>query len=129
MFTISSDISRKAERTALFRRGQWGVFLHFLSRENAHAPVTVSSWNARVERFDVEALATQLSELEAGYCGITLGQNSGWYCSPNASLDRWTGRTGQDSHCSHRDLVAEFSAALRFYEIPLMVYLPTHAPA
>lgn len=129
MSTIRSDIPRKAERTALFRRGQWGVFLHFLARENAHAPVTVLSWNARVERFDVETLATQLSELEAGYCGITLGQNSGWYCSPNASLDRWTGRTGQDSHCSHRDLVAEFSAALRFYEIPLMVYLPTHAPA
>ena len=118
----------KANRAEWMRRGKWGVFMHFLSREKNGIPMTPECWNAQVDAFDVDILAEQLAELEAGWFFLTLGQNSGWFCSPNATLDTLTGRPKELSHCSRRDLVADLQQALARFQIPLLVYLPCHAP-
>ncbi|MDD3886970.1 MAG: hypothetical protein PHI35_08855 [Victivallaceae bacterium] len=116
-------------RSRWFQKAGWGLFMHFLARET-YAPMTCERWNAEVDAFDVDKLAAQLNELKVGYFYLTLGQNSGWFCSPNAAFDRITGRTGEgESHCSRRDLVADMAEALRPYHIPMMVYLPCHGPA
>ncbi len=123
----------RTSRTEWFHRAGWGLFMHFLAEapggNNANwGEVNVKSWNQQVDAFDVEKLAAQLHEVKAGYFYLTLGQNSGYFCSPNTTYDRLTGRNAATSRCSRRDLVAEMFQALGKYNIPMMVYLPTHAP-
>lgn len=84
-------------------------------------------WNRRVDGFDVGGLARQLTAVGAGYFFITLGQNSGYYLSPNATYDKLVGRV--PSHCSQRDLVADIAAALKPHGIRTMVYFTSMAPA
>lgn len=113
-----------------FREARWGVFMHFLAhqaRDTTPDTTTAASWNQTVNGFDVEGLAQQLADAGAPYFFITLGQNSGFYLSPNAAYDKLVGR--QPSHCSERDLVADLAAALKPRGIRLLVYLPSHAPA
>ena len=117
-------------RTEWFRDAKWGVFVHYLAGlPSADDPegTTPAEWNARIDGFDVEGLVRQLVEIQAGYFFITLGQNSGFFLSPNATYDRLVQRT--PSRLSRRDLVADLGKALATAGIPLLVYLPSHAPA
>ena len=109
--------------TDWFRDARWGVFIHYLTSPNT----TVEDWNRRVNAFDVEALAAQLESVGAGFFFITIGQNSGHYCSPNETYDGFVGI--EPSKCSHRDLIADLYEALSARDIPLLVYLPSGAPA
>lgn len=101
----------------------WGVFIHYLTSVDA----TAAAWNAVVESFDVGRLAAQVQRVGAGYCVVTIGQNSGHYCAPNATYDQVVG--AEKSKCSHRDLVADLAAVLRSEGVRLLVYLPVHPPA
>jgi hypothetical protein len=83
-------------------------------------------WNELIDGFDVEGLARQVQELGAGYFFITLGQNSGYYLSPNATYDKLVGRV--PSRLSRRDLVADLAEALAQVGVPLMVYVGAPAP-
>jgi len=89
--------------------------------------MTVDRWNALVDRFDLEALAEQLKSTGARWYQISIGQNSGYYLSPNATYDKLTGI--QPSKCSRRDLVADLYDVMHTRGIRLMVYLPAGAPA
>jgi hypothetical protein len=81
----------------------------------------------KVQQFDVENLARQLDTLDAGYFFLTLGQNSGYFNSPNATYDRFTGYdTGE--RCSLRDLPMDLYRVLSARDIRLMLYLPCQAP-
>lgn len=117
----------QAQRAEWFRQARWGVFTHYMA-DTVLAPETLSveTWNAAVDSFDVAALANLLDQIGAGYYVITLGQNSGYYCSPNTAYDRHTGIS--PSKCSRRDLVADLYEALNPKGIRLMVYLPSGAP-
>ena len=82
---------------------------------------------AKVNDFDVEALAKQLEGMGAKYFVFTLGQNSGWFNAPNAVYDRITGyQTGE--RCSRRDLPLDLHRALSAKGIRLMLYLPCQTP-
>jgi hypothetical protein len=110
-------------------KAHWGVMNHYLADWMAratHEPMTIERWNNLVDHFDVEALADQLKSVGAAYYQISIGQNSGYYLSPNATYDRLTGIT--PSKCSRRDLVADLYEALHKRGIRLMVYLPSGAP-
>lgn len=116
--------------TDWFCNARWGVNIAFMAIEGEStggADIPAEKWNKQVDAFDVEALAKQLGNLGAPYCFLTLGQNSGHYCSPNATYDEFVGIN--PSKCSRRDLVADFAAALRRYGIRLLVYLPSGGPA
>jgi len=91
------------------------------------AELTAEMWNAQVDAFDVKGLVRQLVSTGAKYHLMTLGQNSGHYCSPNATYDKMVGI--RPSKCSRRDLIAELADALKPHGIRLMVYLPSGAPA
>lgn len=113
-----------------FRDARWGVFFHYLaspasSREKT--AMSIEEWNRRINAFDVEGLAKQLEEANAGYFFITLGQNSGYYLSPNATYDRLVGY--EKSHCSSRDLVKDLASALKARGVRMMVYFTASAPA
>jgi hypothetical protein len=105
--------------TDWFKDARYGVFMHFLPGNAERL--------ARVEQFDVTALAKQLESMGAGYFVITLGQNSGYFISPNSTYDKSTGyRAGE--RCSKRDLPLDLSAALKPRGIRLMLYLPCQTP-
>ncbi len=106
-------------RTDWFKNAHFGTFMHFLPGD----PRTL----ALVDQFDVNALAKQLHEIGAKYFVITLGQNSGYFNSPNAEYDRMTGYAPGE-RCSHRDLPHDLAQALRHYGIKLMLYLPAQTP-
>ncbi len=116
------------ERAAWMKQARWGVMTHFLAEWIApEAHRSVEAWNQLIDNFDAEGLAKQLESVGAGYHLLTIGQNSGFYISPNATYDRLVGN--QPSKCSRRDLVADVSAGLQKRGIKLMVYLPSGAPA
>ena len=115
------------DRTGWFHAAKWGVFTHYMADTVLRGQeITIERWNEAVDSFDVDALAEALAAMHASYYVITLGQNSGYYCSPNAVYDRLTGI--DPSKCSRRDLVAGLYAALKPRGIRLMVYLPSGAP-
>jgi hypothetical protein len=80
-----------------------------------------------VDAFDVNGLARALGSAGVGYYWLTLGQNSGHYCSPNATYDGFVGR--RPSLLSRRDLIADLAEALAAQGVQAMVYLPSGAPA
>lgn len=114
-------------RADWFKEAGWGVFVHYLAEVVAKgADTTVEEWNRCVDGFDVDGLTRQLVDAKAPYLFITLGQNSGFYCSPNAAYDRLVGY--HPSKCSRRDLIADLYDALTPRGIRLCVYLPSGAP-
>ncbi|MEW6237323.1 MAG: alpha-L-fucosidase [Candidatus Omnitrophota bacterium] len=119
--------TEKIQRTNWFQKAGWGVFVHYLSDVVAQGEKTSpEEWNRIVGAMDVKGLANQLASVGAGYCVITLGQNSGHYCSPNAAYDKIVGIA--PSKCSTRDLVGDLSDAIKPKGIRLMAYLPAGAP-
>ena len=108
--------------TEWFRKCGWGVFTHYLADKDFPA----EGWNRQVEAFDVDRLADQLESVGAGYYFVTIGQNSGHYCAPNATYDAIVGTRRK---CSERDLIADLYDALEPRGIALLVYLPSGAPA
>ncbi len=121
--------SAASPRAAWMQEARWGVMTHYLADWKARemkVPMTVEEWNEMIDHFDVQGLAEQLKSVEAGYYLVTIGQNSGYYLSPNATYDRLVGI--QPSKCSRRDLVADLAAALHKRGVRLMVYLPAGAP-
>jgi hypothetical protein len=109
---------------------RWGVMTHYLADWMSRVHKVERSgeqWNKQIDGFDVEAIAKQLESAGAGYYIITLGQNSGYYLSPNSTYDKYTGI--RPSKCSRRDLVADLHGALSRRGIKLLVYLPSGAPA
>jgi hypothetical protein len=102
-----------------FGKAKFGVFVHYLGQGE--------EWNKRVNSFDVRRFADQITKARAGYVVFTLGQNSGYYCSPNATYEKYAGYK-RSQRCSKRDLPMEISDALAKRGIRLMLYLPSRSP-
>ena len=76
-------------RTDWLKEAKWGAFMHYMGDTVIKGDqLTVESWNKAVDAFDVNGLADQLDSAGAGYFVLTLGQNSGFYCSPNSTYDK-----------------------------------------
>ncbi|HYW47581.1 MAG TPA: alpha-L-fucosidase [Bryobacteraceae bacterium] len=117
------------DRAAWMPQAQWGVMTHYLADWQARThnlDMSVEQWNKLIDNFDVERIAAQLQSAGARYYQISIGQNSGYYLSPNAAYDKIVGI--QPGKCARRDLVADLYAALNPRGIKLMVYLPSGAP-
>ena len=80
---LTVQASPNNSNTDWFKEARTGVFMHFLPADPQGL--------ARVKDFDAEALARQLEAMGAKYLVLTLGQNSGFFNSPNAAYDRVTG--------------------------------------
>ncbi len=127
---LSSETNQTADRAAWMPAARWGVMTHFLAdwrAQSDHEPASIEHWNGLIDHFDVEGLANQLQSVGAGYYLVTIGQNSGYYLSPNSTYDKFVGI--EPSKCSLRDLIADLYEPLHKRGIRLMVYLPAGAPA
>jgi len=121
--SCSQAASQRADRqvrdTTWMREAQYGVFVHYLGGGEG--------WNGQVDGFDVAKFASQVEQSGAAYLVFTLGQNSGYYCSPNATYERYAGYEA-DPHCSKRDLPMEIANTLVPKGIRLLLYLPSRSP-
>ncbi len=127
--SVTTLPSNTRDRTAWMQQARWGVMNHYLADWIARrdgTSMSVEKWNELIDNFDVEGLAQQLESVGAGYYLITIGQNSGYYLSPNATYNKYVGI--QPSKCSRRDLVADLHEALQERRIRLVVYLPSGGP-
>lgn len=121
--------NRGRKMASWMREARWGVMTHYLAdwiAKDTGEEMTVARWNDLVAHFDVDRLADQIKSTGAGYHLISIGQNSGYYLSPNATYDRIVGI--RPSKCSKRDLIADLSDTHHRRGIKLMVYLPSGAP-
>src|SRR4026209_1948236 len=88
--------------------------------------IGIVEWNLLVDNINVDTLADQVRSVGAGLMIFTIGQNSGYYVSPNATYDYIVRR--DTSRCSKRDLVADLGVALHKLGMQFIVYLPSGAP-
>jgi hypothetical protein len=111
---------------------RWGLMLHFLADAPSSAgpaDMTPDAWDRRVDAVDADAVAGQLADAGAGYVIFTVGQCSGYFCSPNATYDALVPRPRGQSRLSRRDLVADLADACGKLGVRVIAYLPSHAPS
>jgi len=122
-------------KTDWFKERKWGVFTHYLYQvQNNPASETndgagETGWDECVNALDVELLARQLYEINAGYLIFTVMQQSRYMIAPNNTFDRLTGYAPGQA-CAARDLIGDLYNALEKYNIALFLYFtgdgPTH---
>ena len=119
-------------KRAEFMRGNYGLMTHWLHSpvdtlvDNEDLTAQVKEWNQRVDAFDVCTLASQIAKTGAKWFIMTIGQNTGFYCSPNAAYDEIVGYP--ESKCSKRDLFKDLATELKKYNIKTIAYIPSGAP-
>ncbi|MFH0795814.1 MAG: hypothetical protein V2A65_02005 [Candidatus Omnitrophota bacterium] len=118
--------------TEWFKDAGWGVFCHYLAdlpglSNSLGKGLSADDWNRRVDAFNLAGLVQQLESIGTRYFFLTIGQDSGHYCSPNATYDSFVGI--KPSKCSRRDLISDLADALQKKGIRLLVYSPSGAPA
>ena len=108
------------QNTDWFKNAKYGIFVHFLP--------SGKDFQKEINDFDANAFAQDCYDTGAGYVFFTVGQNSGYYCLPNAKYDQITGHKAGE-RCSTRDLPMEIANALNKKGIRFMLYAPGDAPA
>jgi hypothetical protein len=113
--------------TDWLKDSKYGVMFHYLygMAGTGSGEYNPEEWNQIVDSFNVEKFVDQVVESGAGYVIFTLGQNSGYYCAPNAKFNEYTGLEPGE-RMSHRDLIMEMADALREKGKKLILYLPSH---
>jgi hypothetical protein len=119
LLSFRGQASPNNPNTDWLKDARYGVFMHFLPGD--------AKGLALVKEFDVQGLSRQLEAVGAKYFVITLGQNSGFFNSPNATYNRFTGYAPGE-RCSTRDLPLDLYQALAPKGIKLMLYLPCQTP-
>jgi hypothetical protein len=101
-------------------QGTFGVMMHYLIAPpgDSHAART-AEFNRIVDAFDVDCFVQQVVDSGADWLIFTIGQNTGYYSSPNAFLDR-----ALPGHTSRRDLVLEIARRIKAAGKRFIVYLP-----
>lgn len=128
-FIIACSFTAKAQdRAAWLKEARWGIMVHYLADWRARTDsvkMSPEKWNELINQFNADSLAVQIKSTGAGYLIFTVGQNSGYYLSPNNNYENLT---GSNNKISKRDLVADLSDALHKRGLKLIVYLPSGAP-
>ena len=132
--------------TDWFLEAKYGISHHFLANYFNEPDVSTEerekwdienvSWNDFVSQFDVEKYAEQVNETGAKFVTLTLGQNNGYYCAPNATYDKYMREAGllKEGEANPKTTTEEFDLpmlmadALAKYDIKLILYLPANPP-
>jgi len=85
----------------------------------------LSDPDAIADQFNVPRFLEEFQRTGAGWLIFTIGQNTGYYASPNALLDTWAGA----GHCTRRDLVGEIAQGVHRMGKRFIAYLPCEVNA
>jgi hypothetical protein len=107
-------------RAAWLAEGSYGVMVHYLLLPEGVTPADKTRELNRIsDNFDLDFFIGQFVETRADWLIFTIGQNTGYYNSPNAYLDaHLPGRTPR------RDLVRDIACRLAELHKKLIVYIP-----
>jgi hypothetical protein len=119
---VASDPAQADTQKSWLSKSGYGLMVHFGVFNVDKWPI--EKYDELVEKFDIERFVDQVAETGASYVIWTLGQNSGLYCSPNATYDKLVGTR----KTSKRDVPMELAKALEKRGIRMILYLPTRAP-
>jgi len=113
-------------RAGWMPRRSFGVMVHWLAPGPAREKGEyIHDLNRAVDRFDLEQFIGGFRATGADWLIVTIGQNTSYYASPNAVLDRLAG----PGHCSKRDLVLEIAQRLHKIGKRFIAYLPSEVNA
>lgn len=126
IITDSPVVYKGNPNTDWYKDAGIGVMLHFLQAVYAKEGGS-KEYNEVADGFDVELFAENCKEAGANYVMFALGQNDGYYCSPNHAFDSIVGVVPGEL-CSKRDLPADLFEALDKRGIKMMFYLPGNPP-
>ena len=113
-------MNREAHPADWMHDGTFGVMVHYLitppgeTREERSA-----AFNRTVDGFDLDHFIGQVVSTGADWLIFTIGQNTGYYCSPNAFLD-----AALPGHTSRRDLLLEIAERIDAAGKRFIAYLP-----
>jgi len=112
-------------RAVWMARGSFGVMTHYLIQPQGATPAErTADLNRTVDNFEVDRYVRQIEETGADWLIFTLGQTTGYLCSPNEYLEhRAPGLTPR------RDLVMEIARRLAGRGKRLILYLPSEQNA
>jgi len=108
-------------------RGSFGMMVHWLV-PGATAPERgepITDPERAVDAFHIERFLEQFAESGADWLIFTVGQNTGFYASPNKVLEQLAG----PGHCSQRDLVLEIATGVARMGKRFVAYLPAEIEA
>jgi hypothetical protein len=112
-------------RAEWLHRGSFGLMVHYLITPAGDTDAAkTAELNRIVDGFGLEAFIDQFASMGADWLIFTIGQNTGYYCSPNAFLD-----AAAPGHTSRRDLILEIAGRLQGLGKRLITYLPAEVCA
>ena len=120
-------------KTDIFYNKKWGVFIHLLNGvQNCPASLAnpgahKTSWSDYIDSLDVDLIAGQLAEVNAGYLFLTVMQRSKHMLAPNETYDRITGYAPGEA-CARRDFIEDIYWALNKRGIDLLLYFTGDGP-
>jgi len=107
-------------RAAWMAEGTYGVMTHYLiAPPGSSAEERTAAFNGTVAAFDLDFFLRQFEDSRADWLIFTIGQNTGYYCGPNAFLDRVA-----PGHTSERNLVLELAERVQKLGKRFIAYLP-----
>lgn len=111
---------KKPNRAEWMAEGTYGVMTHYLiAPPGATSEEKTSAFNKTVEAFDADFFMKQFEDSRADWLIFTIGQNTGYYCSPNAFLDG-----AAPGHTSKRNLILELAQRVHKLGKRFIAYLP-----
>src|SRR5437870_4026225 len=90
LLIIGSLHMQGQERAAWLKQARFGVMTHYLQdwlSKTENKTIGISEWNNLIDQFNVNDLADQVKSVGASYMIFSIGQNSGYYVSPNTAYD------------------------------------------
>ena len=112
-------------RAVWMAQGSFGMMTHYLITPKGNTPAEkTADLNRIADQFDLDGYVRQFQETGADWLIFTIGQCTGYLCSPNPYLDaRYPGRTPR------RDIALEIAKRLKPLGKRMILYLPSEADA
>ncbi len=102
-------------------KGKYGLMVHWVAPgPPPQKGEYIMNLNKAVENFDIKGFMTDFDRTGAEWLIFTIGQNTGFYSSPNTVIDSLAGF----GHTSSRDLVLEIAKAVKKRGKRFIAYLP-----
>ena len=102
-------------------RGKWGLMVHWvLPGPQPKEGERQLDINIAAEKFKIVDFIQQIKSTNASWLIFTIGQNTGFYNSPNKVLDDIAG----PGHCSNYDLAFELARLVKRAGMRFIAYMP-----
>ncbi|HOX37973.1 MAG TPA: hypothetical protein PL033_08295 [Candidatus Brocadiia bacterium] len=119
------SMTGKPNRAEWMAKGSYGIMVHYLiAPPGDSAEERTAAFEQIVAGFRKDAFLEQFAGAGADWLIFTIGQNTGYYCSPNAFLDERL-----PGHTSKRDLALEIAKGVKGIGRRFIAYLPSEVNA